>query len=170
MKPYQVFARMQPERAERVLDAILQESPGVYNQAVAAAAATMKARPQFMMKQPKDKRAKLVRQALSRVAASPIAEEVLACYFLEVKKDLLTEWLDALGLEHEDGVLQVNAPDCPAPAELEKAIASYRKGDGDEADDRELLLEAFAAQSAIDWPELEALLAVASQDVAPKGA
>ena len=161
MKPYQVFARMEAGRAERVLGAILDESPGVYTQAVAAAAATMKARPQFMMKQPPEKRARLIRQALSRVAASPIAEEVLATYFLEIKKELLTEWLDTLGLEHEDGALQAEAPDCPARADLEKALASYRKGEGDEADDRELLLAAFAAQSAIDWPDLEQLLDVA---------
>ena len=160
MKPYQVFARMEPQRSKRVLDAILEESPGVYTQAVAAAAATMKARPQFMMKQPPDKRARLIRQALSRVAASPIAEEVLATYFLEIKRDLLTEWLDTLGLEHEDGVLQVDAPDCPARTDLEKALGSYRKGEGDDADDRELLLAAFAAQSAIDWPELEKMLGI----------
>lgn len=155
MKPYQVFARMKQERAERLLDAILEESPAVYNQAVAAAAATMKARPQFMMKQPRNRRAKMVRQALSRVAASPIAEEVLASYFLEIRKDLLTEWLDALSLEHEEGVLQVDAPAPPSDADLDKALAAYRKGEGDEADDRELLLEAFAAQSAVNWPLLE---------------
>lgn len=160
MKPYQVFARMQPERAARLLEAILEQSPGVYNQAVAAAAATMKARPQFMMKQPKDKRAGLIRQALSRVAASPIAEEVLASYFLEIKSELLIEWLDALGLEHEDGVLQTESPDCPARDALEKALGAYRRGTGDEADDRELLLEAFTAQSAIDWPEFEGLLGI----------
>jgi hypothetical protein len=160
MKPYQVFARMQPERADRILDAILDEAPGVYTQAVAAAAATMKARPQFMMKQPKDKRAKLIRQALSRVAASPIAEEVLAAYFLEIKNAPLVEWLDALGLEHDEGVLKTDAPDCPPAETLEKLLAEYRKGD--DADDRELLLEAFAAQSAIDWPEFERLLGIAN--------
>ncbi len=158
MKPYQVFARMQPERAARILDAILDETPGIYTQAVAAAAATMKARPQFMMKQPKDRRAKLIRQALSRVAASPIAEELLAAYFLEIKNGLLVEWLDALGLDHEEGVLKTDAPESPKTDALEKLLVDYRKGEGDEADDRELLLEAFAAQSAIEWPEFERLL------------
>jgi len=158
MKPYQVFARMSPEQAERVMNAIHGESPGVYTQAVAAAAATMKARPQFMMKQPRDKRAKLIRQALSRIAASPIAEEILATYFLEVRKDLLTEWLDALGLEHEDGVLKTNAPEPPSDAELEKKVEAYRSAGGAAAEDRELLLLAFAAQSAIEWPGFEAML------------
>ena len=162
MKPYQVFARMKPERAERILDAIHKQTPGVYTQAVAAAAATMKARPQFMMKQPRDRRAKLVRQALSRVAASPIAEEVLANYFLEIRKDLLTEWLDAVSLEHEDGVLKGEAPPPPEDADLEKALDAYRQPESDDADDRELLLEAFAAQTSVDWPLLEQRIGIES--------
>ncbi len=41
-------------------------------------------------------------------------------------------------------------------AELEKAMEKFRQGE--DAERRELLLRAFAGQSAIDWPELEALL------------
>jgi hypothetical protein len=39
---------------------------------------------------------------------------------------------------------------------LEQAVSAFRKPE--EAEDRELLLLAFAAQSAIDWPGLERLL------------
>jgi hypothetical protein len=37
-------------------------------------------------------------------------------------------------------------------------VATFRKPD--DAADRELLLQAFAAQSAIEWPALEALIGV----------
>lgn len=156
MKAYQIFSRMSPERAVEILNAVQEGTPGVYTQAVATASATMRARPKFLMKQSREKRAHLVRQALSRVAASPIAEEVLAAYFLELRKELLVEWLDLVGLEHEEGVLQAESPPCPERSALEKAVASFRQGEGPA--DRELLLQAFAAQSAVDWPELEAIL------------
>jgi hypothetical protein len=109
------------------------------------------------MKQSPEKRAKLVRQALARFSTSIVAEEVLAAYFLQVKKPLLIEWLDAIGLEHEDGGLKADTPPEPARAVLEKAIAVYR-AKPDDPEDRALLLEAFAAQSAIDWPVLEELI------------
>ena len=156
MKAYQVFQGMSRDEAVRVLDALRKETPGVYTQAVGAACAALKARPQFLMKQPREKRAHLVRQALSKVATNPVAEEVLAAYFLEVRNPLLCEWLDTLGLEHEEGVLNDDPP-CPSDADIEKALATFRKDE--DAEDRELLLRAFAAQSLIEWPSLEARLA-----------
>jgi hypothetical protein len=158
MKPHQVFARMSPERAFELLSKVHEKLPGIYTQAVGAACVTMKTRPQFMMKQSKEKRAQLVRSALSRFAAAPIAEEVLAAYFLEVRRDLLTEWLDALGIEHENGILKHDNPAEPSREQLAAAVAKFRGGEG--ADDRQLLLEAFAAQSAVEWPGLDALLGV----------
>ena len=156
MKPNQVFARMTPERAVELLAALKQKVPGIYTQAVGAACVTLHARPQFMMKQSAEKRGHFVRQALARVAAAPIAEEVLAAYFLEVRRELLIEWLDALAIEHENGILKNEQPPAPPPDRLEAAVAKFRAGEG--AADRALLLEAFAAQDAIDWPALDALL------------
>ena len=158
MKPHQVFARLSQERAFALLSKVKEKLPGVYTQAVGAACVTLKARPQFMMKQPAAKRAHFVRQALSRHAASAIAEEVLAAYFLEVRRDLLTEWLDALGIEHENGVLKQDNPAEPSREKLEAAVAQFRAGA--DVEDRQLLLEAFAAQSAVEWPALDAVLGV----------
>ena len=157
MKAYQVFARMTPERARVLLDGLRKEAPGVYTQALGAASVWLRARPQFVLKQPAEKRARLVRQALSRVATNIIAEEVLAAYFLQVKKTLLVEWLDAVGLEHEEGSLKTDAPPEPVRGVLEKAVASFEKPE--DAADRALLLQAFAAQTAIEWPTLEELIA-----------
>jgi hypothetical protein len=156
VKAYEVFAHMAPERAHALLEGLRKEAPGVYTQALGAASVWLRARPQFVMKQSPEKRAQYVRRALSRVASNLLAEEVLAAYFLQVKKALLVEWLDALGLEHEEGSLRADAPPEPERGVLEKAVAAFRKPD--DAVDRELLLEAFAAQSAIDWPALERLL------------
>ena len=127
MKAYQVFARMSPERTHALLEGLREGAPVVYT------------------------------QALARVSTSIVAEEVLAAYFLQVKRPLLIEWLDAVGLEHEDGGLKSDAPPEPARSVLEKALAAYR-AKPDDAADRELLLEAFAAQTAIDWPALEELI------------
>ena len=90
-----------------------------------------------------------------------VAEEMLAVYFLECRNDLLTEWLDDLGLEHEKGMLKGDdAPPEPPAAKLAGALEAFRKNATDEdRADRELLLQAFAAQSSITWPELEKVLA-----------
>ena len=53
-------------------------------------------------------------------------------------------------------MLKGDAPQCPDETKLVDAVAKFREGENGAR--RELLLRAFAAQSAIDWPALEALL------------
>jgi hypothetical protein len=115
----------------------------------------MKARPGYLLKQSMAKRAVAVRRALARVVANDVAEELFAVYFLDCKKDILVEWLDALGLEHDEGTLAEDEPACPDEAKLREAVAAFRRKE--DGPDRELLLRAFAAQRSIDWPALEAL-------------
>ncbi len=157
MRPHQIFAAMQPEHAETFFEGLAEKTPGMWVQCVHAAAANMKARPQYVMKQPRPKQAQSVRRTLARVNASTLAEEILAVYFLECRTELLTEWLDLVGIEHEDGVLQAETLPQPDPADVAKHVAALREKDDDP--DRLLLLRAFAAQSAVDWPALEELIA-----------
>jgi hypothetical protein len=156
MRSFQVFATMSPERTNAVMEGLAEHAPAMFSQAVAAASAAMNARPVYLQKQPFAKRAQAVRRAISRVAANPVAEEILAVYFLECRKELLIEWLDTLAIEHEDGTLKEDTPSSPDAASLKQAVETYRAVDDDP--DRDLLLEAFAAQSAIEWPDLEVLL------------
>ena len=156
MRSYQVFAAMSPDLAVSVMSGISKDSPQMYKQALLAASASMNARPVYIQKLPFEKQVAAVRRTLSRVAANAVAEEILAIYFLECRKDLLTEWLDLLGLKHEDGILEADSPAAPKKAALQKARDAFCKADDDA--DRSLLLSAFAAQSAIEWPDLEALL------------
>ena len=156
MRSYQVFATMAPEEAERMLRVLSKEAPAMFRQAVDAAAVSIKARPVFLRRQTFELRAKTIRRALARLSANLVADELLAIYFLECRKPLLLEWLDLVGLAHEDGTLKDDAPAEPPASELATAVAKYR-GTGDDPD-RELLLRAFAAQNAIEWPALDALL------------
>ena len=152
---------MAPEQARTLLDALKEKAPVAFAQALGLTAGALKARPVFLQRQPPERRSEMVRKALGRVVSDPIAEEMLAVYFLECRNDLLVEWLDAVGLEHEKGTLQGDAPPSePDAKKLAKCVADYRKKatDADRAD-RELLLRAFAAQSSIEWPTLESLLA-----------
>jgi len=161
MRPHQLFAKMAPEQARALLDALKEKAPIAWAQAIGLTAGALKARPVFVQRQPPERRSELIRKALGRVVSDVIAEEMLAVYFLECRNELLVEWLDALGLAHEKGTLTGDdAPPEPPADQLESALAGYR-GKATDADraDRELLLQAFAAQTSIEWPALEKLLA-----------
>ncbi len=156
MRPYQIFAAMGPESTQRFFAGLAEGSPAMFTQLVHAAASAMKSRPAYVKKLSMDKKSSAMRRALSRVGADPLAEEMLALYFLECRKELLAEWLDGLGIEHDDGTLKQDTPDPPDEATLRGFVETFRKGEN--PTDRELLLRAFSAQSAVDWPILESLL------------
>lgn len=157
MRAHQIIAAMSQERFDALLGRLNEENPDVIRGTTMAAAQVLKFRPKFLMKQPPAKRMKSVRQAIARVTANDLAEELLAVYFLKVELGLLTEWLDLLGLEHEEGILTAEVVECPPADELEKHVDAFLAAGSEE--DRPLLLQVFSAQAAIDWPPLEAILA-----------
>lgn len=156
MRPHQIFAAMSPEKCEQILSRLQETSPEAAQSTVAAAAVALKFRPKFLLKQPPAKRAASVKRAMSRVGSAAMAEELLAVYFLKCRLELLTEWLDQMGLEHEEGILTQDEVPCPEPEALAKQVEAFEAVDDD--DDRRLLLRVFSAQAAIDWPALDALL------------
>lgn len=156
MRPHEIFAAMSKEHSEAFFGRLAEQSPMTFSQALAGAAEAMNSRPGYLLKQPMDKRVAALRRSLARVAARTLAEEILAVYFIECRKELLTDWLDRLGLKHKDGILEEDQPKSPPDERLRKEIEAFR-GQDDNLD-RELLLRAFAAQSAIDWPVLDALV------------
>jgi hypothetical protein len=79
---------------------------------------------------------------------------MLAIYFLECKRDMLVEWLDTLGVQHEEGSLKEENPTEPDAEKLQLTIKEFCGKDDDL--DRALLLKGFAAQDAINWPLLDA--------------
>jgi hypothetical protein len=157
MRSNQVFARMNPEAAEGFLETLIETDPATATLVLNAVSGAFKLRPKFLRNQPRAKQAEWMRKVLGRTASAALAEEILASYFLSDQHiDLLTELLDALGIGHEDGQLVDEKPTCPPQETLEKAATEFLKGESSQP--RQLLLEAFAAQSAIDWPALEALI------------
>jgi hypothetical protein len=156
MRSYQVFAAMPPDQAVTLMRGLADKSPAMFRQAVDAAAMAIRARPVYLRRQPFEKRAAAVRRSLSRVVANAVADELLAVYFIECRKDLLVEWLDLVGVKHDDGTLEDDEPAEPAESDLGAAVGTFRTKEDDP--DRELLLRAFAAQAAVEWPVLDALL------------
>ena len=162
---------MSAEHAVHFCRGLSESAPASYAQALALAGAAMRARPVFLKKQPFERRAEAIRRGLARVASNDLAEEFLAVYFLECRQGLLVEWLDSLGIAHEDGVLEDDEVPAPDDATLRAAVDTFRGSgspdDGEpgdaaapgEAGDRALLLQAFSAQRSVDWPLLERLIA-----------
>jgi hypothetical protein len=165
MRSNEIFAAMSAKEAAGFLAELKQDAPDVARLALGVTAEAFRLRPEFLKRQPRDKQAEWMRKALGRTIGAPLAEEILATYFLDHEIELLKELLDGFEVPHEDGRLDQSEPPSPDAKTLQSAVAKFRKGDRPEK--RELLLRAFAAQSSVDWPGLEELLTT-GQMTAPR--
>ena len=79
MRAHQIFAAMEPQRAQDLLGVLAEKAPALTVSTLAVAAAAMNARPQYLRKQPADKRAAAVRlAALARLRAEAVRDALVA--------------------------------------------------------------------------------------------
>lgn len=151
-----VFRTLSPEECQALLREMREEARPLYRQIERVAAATLKVRPVFLGKQPFPKRCEMIRKAMALKSNAEDASEILAMFFMSCHRDDVEELLDGFALEHEDGVLREPSPAPPADEVVKKAVEEFPRGEM--ARMRGILLRAFAAQSAIDWPLLDEMV------------
>lgn len=132
-RPSQLWKRLSPERKLQAAEAFWQdEHAGVEQaEAVAAIAQRIKFRIKSVLAMPVDKKA---RQLASMLAVSEIvAARLLVSYHLAHQRPMMGAFLDALGIRHEEGLIEdeeIPAPDEAALAQAVKTIAAaYPAGD-----------------------------------------
>ena len=128
----------------------------MYRALVASMAQAQKMRPVFIGRQPKERRHKNFVQMLSRTGAEEHAGNLIRAWLFKEHKDVLTDFLGKLGIEHEEGVVD-DLPESIGDAPLNEAVDLLL-----EKYDRELVavyLTAFNASNENRWDNLDSMLA-----------
>jgi hypothetical protein len=106
---------------------------------------------------PIERRARLLAQ-MSDVSDA-VATRALISYHFTARRDLMAAFLDALGIQHENGVIGEETVAPPSRAKLTEAIARLREAFP--AADVDLYLRTLATLDGDTWVELDSLLASA---------
>src|SRR3954462_11279622 len=69
-------------------------------------AKSLRFRPQAIRKIPMEQRARRARTIMEHAANAELAYELFGAYLIKHKKDLVTGFLDATGVKHEDGMIE----------------------------------------------------------------
>jgi len=153
---HELIGFMSPKMANRILEDTQANNREVYRALVASMAQAQKMRPVFIGRQPKERRHKSFVQMLSRAGSEEHAGNLIRGWLFKEHKDVLTNFLGKLGIEHEEGMvddLPESISDDALNAAVELLIEKY---------DRELVavyLTAFNASNENRWGNLDALLA-----------
>lgn len=144
-----------PELSNRILVDTAEDNREVYDATLASVAKLRNMRPLFLKRQPKPKRHELMMQSLKRPAFNETAGQLLRGWLLKHQVGMLKEFLDALGIEHEDGMVD-DLPETVTDEALGKGIEALLANH--EAEVVILYLHAFHSMNDHFWANLEAAL------------
>ncbi|MHC5209371.1 MAG: hypothetical protein ACYTG2_01475 [Planctomycetota bacterium] len=152
---HQLLTAMSPERFTVLYESL---DPKVARALDGPIARMLNSRPRSIARQPVTLRVKALRAWITRERDEQVAGDLLAAYFLGPRKDLVTSFLDATGVTHEDGQVEDDAR--PDAAKIPDAVAALLAEH--DREDVGLYLQ-VAAQQWPDVPEVK----TAAEGLAP---
>ncbi|MGE0544248.1 MAG: hypothetical protein AB7R89_29145 [Dehalococcoidia bacterium] len=152
-----IWGGMSDETAAAVLGDVKRELPDLYRQAVATAAGSLKMRPQVLRQQPAARQATTIRRTFTQVNQQDLATHLLIEWLTKCQKPMLGQFLDDLGIEHEDGTIKQELGAEPDAERLSAAIAHLNENFPPEQ--VRIYLSAFSTITADDWQRLPELIA-----------
>ena len=151
-----MFKEISPALAQRIINEVHDGDKELYRVALHAAAQVGKVRPVFLERQPRPERHRVMAAALGRADLNTIAGNVLSGWLVKTQSALLTDFLDALKIKHEKGVVE-NLPETVDDQSLHAAVELLVSKNPPEVVG--LYLRAFHSMNEANWPNLERLLA-----------
>jgi hypothetical protein len=155
MTASELLSAISPKLAERILEEVHATDKELYRVALASAAQAKKVRPVFLERQPRAERHRFMVAALARPDLNMVAGNVLSGWLVKNQQALLVDFLNALKVSHENGVVE-NLPDKVDDTELKNAVNLLLEKNPPEI--VALYLHAFYSMNEANWPTLDVML------------
>ena len=157
MKASEIFQRLSPTTAEQVFTHLQETDKPTYKAALQTLAAQRKLRPVFVERKPRPERHAWMQAALGRPQGEQIAGNLLQMWLLGSQAPMLCDFLDSLGIPHDEHGGIDSLPDCPPPEKLDAAIDALLAKYPPEA--VAAYLHCFQGMDIAGWPPLAEKLA-----------
>ena len=146
---------MSPALGAEILEYTHANEKELYRGAITIVAETRKVRPVFLERQPRVERYAAMRAVLSRPVATMAADNLIRNWLLKKHKTLLIDFLDALGIKHEQGVVE-KVPETMDDAKVKQAVDALLAKYPHEV--VALYLHAFNGMDDAHWANLDEML------------
>ena len=152
---HELLGFMSPALALDILTYTFENDKPLYRATLKAVADTRKVRPVFLERQAKPQRHAAMLATLSRPALDLVTGNLIRAWLLKKHKALLADYLDALGIKHEEGVVEdipATMDDAKLNAAVDALLAKYPP------ETVAVYLHAFNEMNEQEWPNLTAML------------
>jgi hypothetical protein len=152
---HELLGFMSPNLGLEILTFTFETDKPLYRATLGAVAEARKVRSVFLERQPKPQRHSAMLATLARPGLEMVTANLLRTWLLKKYKEMLCDFLDALGIAHKDGVVD----DLPATMDDEKLRTAVdlllNKYPREVA---AVYLHAFQEMNEVSWPNLKTLL------------
>ena len=152
-----IFDRMPPAVAAQLFAHLHEKEKPLYKATIDTLAKQRNLRPVFIERKPREERFAWMREMVAKKQNQAVAAHLLQIWFVGAHSKLLCDFLDALGIAHDENGTIEEMPAAPSKEALTKAIdACFAKHDAKVV---AVYLNAFQALDEKGWPTLAELLA-----------
>jgi len=155
LKSHELFGFMSPGLANEIIMFTFESDKPTYRATLNGVAEARHLRPVFLERQPKTQRHATMVATLARPALDLIAGGLLRNWLLKKHKGMLVDFLNALGIKNEEGVVE-NLPEGMEDAKLKSAIEVLLAKYPPEA--VAVYLNAFNDMNEANWGNLKTIL------------
>lgn len=155
LNAHEIFGFMSPALAQEIINDLHTSEKAIYRASLDGVAQAKKVRTIFLERKTRGEQHKDVIEALCRPSLNLVALNVLQAWLLKCQTVLLAEFLDALGIAHQKGLVD-NIPETMDDAKLKAAVEGLLAKHPHEK--VAVYLRAFNDLNETNWPNLGALL------------
>jgi hypothetical protein len=156
MTPNEIFDSISRERAFAIFSFFQESEKPLYKATIESLAKQRKLRPVFLERKPRSERHEWMLEALGRRSNEALAAQLLQIWLVSQQTKLLCDFLDSLGITHDENGTVESIPADPGREALEKAIDLLLANH--EAEVVAIYLNAFQALDENGWPALQSIL------------
>ncbi len=156
-QPYDLFQEMKPETALSVFQYLRDEQREVYKATISSLAANRKLRPVFVQRKPVPEQIDWMLKNVKLRGSAEVATQILQLWLLKAKTEVLTDFLDGLGIEHDGQGAADDLPEALDAKKLKSTVAGMLKKHDPEV--VAIYLQIFQTQRSGGWETLTALIA-----------
>jgi hypothetical protein len=152
---HELYGFMSPNLALEILNYAFESDKPLYRAILQAVAEARKVRPVFLERQPRTDRHNQMLSTLARPSLEMVTANLIRSWLVKKHKDMLVDFLTALGIQHNEGVVE-DLPQSMDDAKLRPAIdallAKYPR------EPVAVYLHAFNDMNEANWPNLKTML------------
>ncbi len=154
---YEIFSGLTPAEAHEFFESFSEANKPAYKSVVQATAARRNLRPVFLERKPRAERHQWMQSVLGRPGNEELSLEILQNWLLSSQRALLSDFLDACGIAHEEGLID-DIPSQPPRETVDAAVGAIAAKHSPVA--VKIYLNLFQPMDAGAWPDLDALLTI----------